>query len=54
LYWVDNVVGGFAMAIRIAEHRRLTGVAGHGRAQLNAVVTASSERKDGHVPIVPC
>ena len=30
------------MALRIAEHRRLTGVAGHGRAQLNAVVSTSS------------
>ena len=42
LYWVDNLFGGFAMALRIAEHQRLTGVAGHGRAQLDAVVTTSS------------
>lgn len=30
------------MAIRIAEHRRLTGAAGHGRAQLGAAVTMTS------------
>jgi hypothetical protein len=41
LYWVDNVIGGLAMAIRIAEHQRLTGLAGHTRAQLGAVVTTS-------------
>lgn len=42
LYWVDNLIGGVAMAVRIAEHRRLTGAAGHSRAQLGATLTTSS------------
>ena len=39
LYWVDNVVGGVAMSIRILLHRRATGVAGHSRAHLQTTVT---------------
>jgi hypothetical protein len=41
LYWVDNVVGGVAMAIRILLHRRATGAAGHAREHLNAGVTTA-------------
>ena len=37
------------MALRIAEHRRLTGAAGHGRAQLGTVVTTSSGRDEQEV-----
>lgn len=48
LYFVDNVVGAIAMALRIAEHRRLTRVAGHGRAQLGVTVTMSSGSEDDH------
>lgn len=43
LYWIDNVIGGIAMAIRIAEHRRLTNAAGHDRAQLGATMTINDE-----------
>jgi hypothetical protein len=41
LYWIENVVGALAMSVRIALHRRWTGVAGHGRAQLGATFSAS-------------
>jgi Family of unknown function (DUF6498) len=42
LYWVDTLVGTFAMAMRIDLHRRWTGMAGHGRAHLNTTVTTTS------------
>jgi hypothetical protein len=41
LYWVENFVGGLSMAARIALHRRMTQLAGHGRRQLNSTVTVS-------------
>lgn len=42
LYWIDNLVGVFAMAMRIALHDRWTGLAGHRHPQINAEVTVSS------------
>ena len=44
LYWVENMVGTLAMAIRIAEHRRLTGDQEHRRAHLGLTLTTSSGR----------
>jgi hypothetical protein len=49
LYWVDNVVGSVAMAVRILLHRRATGAAGHSRAQLDVVVTTSSAGQESQV-----
>jgi hypothetical protein len=49
LYFVDNVVGSIAMALRIVEHRRLTNAAGHGRAQLGVTMTTSSEEDEQQV-----
>lgn len=48
LYWIDNVIGSVAMALRIAEHRRLTRAAGHAHAQLGATMTmtVNDEVKD--------
>jgi Family of unknown function (DUF6498) len=42
LYWFDNLVGALAMAVRIALHRRWTGLAGHGRAPLGATAAVST------------
>lgn len=42
LYWIENMVGSVAMAIRIAEHRRLTGDKEHRRAHLGLTFTTSS------------
>ena len=42
LYWVDNLVGSFAMGVRIALHRRLTGASGHDRGQLGATSRTGS------------
>ena len=36
LYWVDNLVGAITMGVRIALHRRWTGLAGHSRAHIGA------------------
>lgn len=41
LYWVDNVVGSIAMAVRISEHRRLTGDRAHRDPQLGLRFTES-------------
>jgi hypothetical protein len=49
LYWVENVIASIAMGIRIAEHQRLTGLAGHRRAQLGTVVTTPSGDGEKHV-----
>ena len=42
LYWIDTLVGALAMGLRIDLHRRWTGMAGHGRAQIGTQVTTSS------------
>jgi hypothetical protein len=42
LYWVDTLVGGLAMGLRIQLHRRWTGMAGHGRAQIGTQVQSTS------------
>lgn len=36
LYWIDNLIGAIATAIRIVLHRRWTGARGHDRGQLGA------------------
>lgn len=36
LYWIDNVIGSMATALRIELHRRWTGASGHARGQLGA------------------
>ncbi len=41
LYWVDTLAGTVAMALRISLHRRWTGMAGHGRAQIGTEVTST-------------
>lgn len=50
LYWVDNAIGGIAMALRIADHRRLTLAGGHNRAQLGVVVRAPAANDE--TPVV--
>jgi hypothetical protein len=42
LYWFENLIGGFAMAIRISEHQRLTGDKEHRHPQLGFTMTTSS------------
>jgi Family of unknown function (DUF6498) len=44
LYWVENIVGSLAMAVRISEHRRLTGDKEHRHAHLGLTFTTSSGR----------
>jgi Family of unknown function (DUF6498) len=46
LYWVDNIVSAVSMSVRIALHRRLTGVSGHNRAQLGATMYVSVNRQE--------
>jgi hypothetical protein len=42
LYWIENTIGGLTMAVRIAVHQRVTGLAGHGRGHMNASYTLSN------------
>jgi hypothetical protein len=46
LYWVDTLVGAFAMGVRIALHRRWTKVSGHERGQLGATFAVSSSGEE--------
>ena len=45
LYWIDNLAGAVAMGVRIALHRRWTGLAGHDRGQLGATYSTGEERE---------
>ena len=51
LYWFENIVGGLAMAIRISEHRRLTGDKEHRHPQLGFTMTTSSGRNGKEKPV---
>ena len=42
LYWFENIVGSLAMAVRISEHRRLTGAKEHREPQLGFTMTTQS------------
>ena len=44
LYWFENAVGSIAMAIRISEHRRLTGDRAHRDPQLGLKFTSEDRR----------
>jgi hypothetical protein len=49
LYWIDTLVGTFAMGMRISLHRRWTGMAGHTRPQLDMQMTTTSGGKTRQV-----
>ena len=49
LYWIDNVVGGVAMTIRILLHRQATRSAGHARPQLEVLVTTGKPGQEKQV-----
>ena len=44
LYWLENVIGSIAMAVRISEHRRLTGDRAHRDPQLGLKFTSEDSR----------
>ena len=46
LYWVDTLVGAFAMGVRIGLHRHWTKVSGHDRPQLDAPLAVSTSYEE--------
>lgn len=51
LYWVENLVGGLLVAVRIALHRRLTGKRGHLRPQLGVQLTTGGRGREKEVQL---